>query len=217
MKQYILGRDGTQLFKIPENRIRVSHRHAKLTVNDDGRWILEDLNSGNGTYIITDDGELMKVKHMVIGEITRIILGDQTTMGFTFIAHHVLEDDPNDYRTEFRHVLDIYKKALTEKAAIDEKTRRKANLRFIPSIISAVTGLALTFALPQDMKPYGVSFTMLITALLTVYFNKMATNNKELQKFNAIYSKKLTCPCCGKLITDAEYKNQMCAACKTRA
>ena len=64
MKQYILGRDGTQLFKIPENRIRVSHRHAKLTVNDDGRWILEDLNSGNGTYIITDDGELMKVNQL---------------------------------------------------------------------------------------------------------------------------------------------------------
>ena len=117
MKEVIIGKEGTQKFAI--NASRVSRQHAKITILDNGQWILEDLNSTNGTYIIDENDELVQIKRMNITEFTRIVLADQTSMGFTFYAHHVLEDDPANYQQEFRHVLQIHDKALMEKAGID--------------------------------------------------------------------------------------------------
>ena len=50
MLEVIIGKVGTQKFAI--NGERVSRQHAKITVTDSGLWILEDLNSTNGTYIM---------------------------------------------------------------------------------------------------------------------------------------------------------------------
>ena len=53
MLEVIIGKEGTQRFAI--NGSRVSRQHAKITVTDSGQWILEDLNSTNGTYIINEN------------------------------------------------------------------------------------------------------------------------------------------------------------------
>ena len=217
MKRFVLGRGGTQPFPIPDNRTRVSREHALLTISDDGRWILEDLGSSNGTYIIDDNGEMIKIKKVAINEFTRIILGDQTKMGFTFLAHHVLAEDPSDYRCEFRHVMDIHSQALKDKAAIDDKAQKKANMKYLPSVVSALIGLLLTFLLPKEMKPYSVSFTLIFTTLITIIVNKTAANNKDLKRFNSHYSKLLLCPKCGRLLTENDFHNQMCCACQTHA
>lgn len=89
MLEVIIGKVGTQKFAI--NGERVSRQHAKITVTDSGLWILEDLNSTNGTYIIDENDELIQIKRVSITEFTRIILADQTSMGFMFYAHHILE------------------------------------------------------------------------------------------------------------------------------
>ena len=94
MLEVIIGKEGTQRFAI--NGSRVSRQHAKITVTDSGQWILEDLNSTNGTYIINENDELVQIKRVNITEFTRIVLADQTSMGFTFYAHHVLEEDPKN-------------------------------------------------------------------------------------------------------------------------
>ena len=106
MLEVIIGKEGTQRFAI--NGSRVSRQHAKITVTDSGQWILEDLNSTNGTYIINENDELVQIKRVNITEFTRIVLADQTSMGFTFYAHHVLEEDPKNYQQEFRYVLEIH-------------------------------------------------------------------------------------------------------------
>lgn len=43
MKQILLGTEGNQPFKITQQG--VSRQHARITIGDDGVWILEDLNS----------------------------------------------------------------------------------------------------------------------------------------------------------------------------
>lgn len=217
MKRFVLGRGGTQPFPIADSKTRVSREHALLTVSDDGRWILEDLDSANGTYIVDENGELIKIKKVAIQEFTRIVLGDQTKMGFTFLAHHVIEDDPSDYRREFRHVMDIHSQALRDKAAIDDKGQKKANMKYLPSVISALIGLSLTFILPSDMKPYSMSLTLIFTTILTVIVNKAAANNKDLKHFNSHYGKLLLCPKCGRLLTENDFNNQMCCACQAHA
>ena len=72
MTEVIIGKEGTQKFTI--NSPRVSRRHAKITVTDAGEWILEDLGSTNGTYVIADNEELVQVKKVQITEFTRIVL-----------------------------------------------------------------------------------------------------------------------------------------------
>lgn len=215
MPEIIIGKEGEQKFPIKGSR--VSRKHAKLTVTDAGGWYLEDMNSTNGTYIINDNDELVEIKKVRISEFTRIVLGDQTAMGCTFFAHHVMEEDPDDYRAEFRYVMGIHEKALEEKRIVDEKVKKKGMLKFMPSILSGCIGLLLTCFLPPAQKVYGISATTLVTALLTAFINHSIGNDDKLKNFSSKYSQKLVCPHCGKLLTEMEFRNQMCASCKAHA
>jgi diguanylate cyclase (GGDEF)-like protein len=47
--QYIVGRDSDVGFVV--SRSSVSRQHARLFVDDDGAWWVEDLNSTNGTFV----------------------------------------------------------------------------------------------------------------------------------------------------------------------
>lgn len=215
MIEVIIGKEGTQKFTI--NSPRVSRRHARITITDDDEWILEDLGSTNGTYVVDDNGELVQVKRAVISEFTRIVLADQTSMGFTFYAHHIIEDDPKNYQKEFRHVLKVHDEAVREKAQIDVKLQRKGMMRFLPGFISATVGLVLTLLLPLNQKVYGVAVTALFTTILQAVINVYVGRDSRLKTFSSKYSARLTCPCCSKPLTEMEFKNQMCSRCKAHA
>lgn len=47
--QYIVGRDSEAAFVV--SRSSVSRQHARVYVDDDGAWWVEDLNSTNGTFV----------------------------------------------------------------------------------------------------------------------------------------------------------------------
>jgi len=47
--QYIVGRDSEAGFVV--SRSSVSRQHARLYIDDDGNWWVEDLNSTNGTFV----------------------------------------------------------------------------------------------------------------------------------------------------------------------
>ncbi len=215
MLEVIVGKEGTQKFAI--NGERVSRRHAKITVGDDGQWILEDLNSTNGTYIIDENDELVQIKRMNITEFTRIVLADQTSMGFMFYAHHILEENPKNYQQEFRYVLQIHDVAIKEKTMIDAKLHKKSMVKFLPGFISAMIGLILTFLLPLHQKVYGVAVTAVFTTILQAFINVYVSKDTKLKTFNSKYSGKLTCPCCSKPLSEVEFKNQMCSRCKAHA
>lgn len=215
MKEVIIGKEGTQRFAI--NGERVSRQHARITVTDSGDWILEDLNSTNGTYIINEDDELVQIKRMNITEFTRIVLADQTSMGFTFYAHHILEDDPKNYQQEFRQILQIHEKAVIEKANIDAKLQKKNMMKFLPGFVSALIGLVLTLLLPLHQKVYGVAVTAVFTTILQALINVYIGKDSKLRTFNSKYAGKLNCPCCSKPLSEIEFKNQMCSRCKAHA
>lgn len=53
--------DGTTRMEVEDSTKSMSKRHAQFSVRSDGQAILHDLNSTNGTYIIRDNGELMRL------------------------------------------------------------------------------------------------------------------------------------------------------------
>ena len=65
---FIIGRSGNQPFKITADS--VSNEHARVTIDDNGVWTLEDLDSPNGTYIRNASGEFNQVYKKIISEDT---------------------------------------------------------------------------------------------------------------------------------------------------
>ena len=214
MKEFIIGREGTQKFKISDQRNKVSRQHCKITIDDNGKWYIDDLESSNGTFIIDDNGEMIQICHYPINEYTRIILSDQTPFGFSFIAHHVLEDDPQNYRKEFIHLLDLHTKALQMKAIIDEENKRKGTIiKYFPVIISAAISVCLTILAPTEWRIIILTISGAITALINKFMSDKSTNKKKTQSFNRYCNNMLRCPCCGKMMTETEFSNQMCGTC----
>ena len=53
--------NGRRRLDVPDQTKSMSKRHALFSVSDAGAGTLRDLNSTNGTYVVRDDGELMRV------------------------------------------------------------------------------------------------------------------------------------------------------------
>ena len=94
MTKIIIGKQGDQ--KFPIKNAGVSRQHASITI-EGGHWILEDLDSTNGTFVRDDNGLYQRVSRVEIKEDTMVRLGDESSNGYAFMAHHVVEDDPENY------------------------------------------------------------------------------------------------------------------------
>ncbi len=68
--QYIVGRDTDAGFVV--SRGSVSRQHARLFVDDDGNWWVEDLNSTNGTFV----NEIRLVHSQQLADSDQVRFGD---------------------------------------------------------------------------------------------------------------------------------------------
>jgi diguanylate cyclase (GGDEF)-like protein len=67
--QYIVGRDSEAGFVV--SRSSVSRQHARLYVDDNGAWWVEDLNSTNGTFVNEN-----RIKHQQLADADQVRFGD---------------------------------------------------------------------------------------------------------------------------------------------
>src|SRR5258705_353684 len=67
--QYIVGRDSEAGFVV--SRSSVSRQHARLYVDDDGNWWVEDLNSTNGTFV-----NEVRVRAQLLTDADQVRFGD---------------------------------------------------------------------------------------------------------------------------------------------
>lgn len=210
MTEVILGREGTQLFPIKSPD--VSRRHARITINDSGEWTLEDLGSLNGTYIQDDNGEYRQVSRIRINEFTRIALGSTTKMGFILLAHHILEQDPANYRAEMQHVVSLYESLQPRMEAIETQERKMSRMRNLPPILSAVLSIIFFFLFPE----YRIMVVMggsLVTASLGAFINISRSTGSGKKSLKALQAALIRCPNCNKSLSETEISNQMCSAC----
>lgn len=206
MKKIItIGRNGDQNFPITSNA--VSNQHARITIEDE-KWILEDLDSTNGTFVRNDqtgDFERIACKH--ISEDTVIRLGCNGRFNeVVFMAHHVTEEDPNDYSWEMSQVINSYKKNIK---TVQDIIYKKNDRREILSIVFGLVGFGLS-CLVSNIWLVRLC-TMLPPMLITFLFMGTA---KKMRKLQELRNKIIVCPKCNRQLSDQELHDHCCSKCQ---
>ncbi|NVB82539.1 MAG: GGDEF domain-containing protein [Kofleriaceae bacterium] len=94
--QYIVGRDSEAGFVV--SRSSVSRQHARLFVDDDGDWWVEDLNSTNGTFVnenrITRSQQLSDSDQVRFGDaIYKFLAGSNIESAYHEAIHNMAIQD----------------------------------------------------------------------------------------------------------------------------
>ena len=186
MKTILLGKSGDQPFDIDQQG--VSREHARLTIDDDGQWMLNDLDSSNGTFIC---------------------LGPDNANGCKFYARHV--EHPSDYSEDFDYLEDVEQDIDEEM----EKAERKAKI--IRKLIALVSGVALigSFVVPGDgLRMMLLRVGSLVSMVSTLFFDP----SKDKKRLKSQLDKLLDCPnpACSHTLSKKEVENRRCSKCKVQ-
>ncbi len=199
IKEYIIGREGNQNFKIDDEKFSaVSRRHARLTVNEaTGEWRLRDEGSTNGTYIVDDKGQLIPVTEEVgISPTTRISLGGSRYNALT-IAAHVVVDGGKNFSVDFdeleRRLSDLKQRMAKKKNILKW---RRIILALIPIVFLVIPGFEMT------ARIVGVTIASLLNAVLAS-FDDSSTFTEERQRT-------IVCPKCHRALTDKDVERHCC-------
>lgn len=216
---FVIGREASKCNQpFPILSEGVSRIHAQVTIIEKElnkkEWVLEDLKSKNGTFILNKKGNWEFVKTPTrISEDTIIRLGEDYGYGVRFMAHHLIVEDENDYAYEFNKV-----RAHNEQLEKERKNlKNKTWLRII--------GVALAFALafiPEswigNQYLYMVIGRLSISApmLIACWVAWQQTRDKELiDKKQESYS---VCPNprCNYFLDRISLKRLECPKCKAK-
>lgn len=160
MQEYIIGLKHPESIQIPAKHNAVSGHHAKITVHDNGEWILEDIGSTNGTYVVQPDGSLRQVSRLRISPATTVQLGPPTVNGYRFTASFVTKDlDPAWKALQ----ADLYFIKTQE-----EKFKSKARTFGWVQKTSSIIALALTFIIDFFVHMDGQTLMFLRMGLMAV-------------------------------------------------
>ncbi|MBO7489662.1 MAG: FHA domain-containing protein [Bacteroidales bacterium] len=204
-KEIVIGREGDQLFKI--EAVGVSRRHARIIIEDDV-WMLEDLNSANGTFVQMDNGQYERIGNRRISPISRIRLGDETVNGgVSFIARKAVPGmEGNDYRLEFNEIEKIFDKIQEERREIRAKNKQKQLLiTLLPLVLMLVS-------IPMKGMA-GVWFMRGSLAFTSVLGLFLINKNREVELIEQ-GENLLVCPQCGRPLSKYDIKSHshLCGA-----
>ena len=207
--QIVIGTEGDQPFKIKGEA--VSRKHAQITINEHNEWILEDLDSSNGTYIRREsDGEFIRISNMEITPMTFICLGPDNSKGCTFFARQVLKDNYGNFKEEFEYlndIEDIYDQKI-EKLEYNVLIEKK--LIFVINIIVVIVSL-----IPQINSEIRMNLLRIIPTISAGFAAFYDASGKK-KRINSEREQFHHCPnpvCSHKLKTN-EIRNMKCNKCK---
>lgn len=214
MKEIIIGRNGNQPFKITAEGVSV--QHAQLTIRDDGKWLLKDLNSTNGTYIFNrDTHQFVRIGTKTIDENTLIRLGPDDTMRcYQFTARQLVKKNQEDFSAEFQELRQKWNEIQTKKENLE---RQAARMAFIPVGLSLML-IGFTCILPEswsvDVRMNAIRGVMLVPSLLSPFLN--SSNKKRLKALGEEIRETFVCPNpdCGLPLSEIEIKKGQCYKCK---
>lgn len=209
MKRYIIGRNPECPFPIPDTATAVSRQHAVVTIDDNGNWMLEDMNSGNGTFVRGDDGKLTMVSRVSITPDSFIVLGAENIRGCSFYARHLTT--PNSYTDDFYYIKDKKQHFINR---IKKQERTTKYIKWSTTIISALALLgSMFFTHPQDTILF-LRLSSLVTVVTGLAYDPV-NSRKRIKEQEALF---MQCPNpnCHNTLSDNDVKNMHCPRCKAQ-
>jgi hypothetical protein len=183
------------------NDPHVSRHHALLKVNEDGSYIIEDLASGNGTFV---NGQQILCKKITLSD--RIILGNKCEINISDILNKI-----NDYSIEFDLLKKIYKKYQSEKVKIQSSNQFKTRiLQSLPFAFPGIVGISLGISGFANLNVLFVSLFVAIIAPvcgIVMGAKQAAKTPEQLQILSDKFKIDYVCPKCGVFLGEIPWQS----------
>ena len=133
----------------------VSRHHARLTYEEEGHWILEDLGSTNGTFV---NGIQIARKQVTSKDVIK--LGDSYVLNLA----EVLKAN-NDYSEEFAALKQVYDNYIQAKIKIQSSNQFKTRLlQSLPFALPGIIGVLIGFSGKGSPALFAISLFITICA-----------------------------------------------------
>lgn len=218
-QEFIVGRTAQSPVKISDEKSGVSMSHVKITVKDNGLWELQDLGSGNGTYVKDDNGNFQRVFSKIINEHSVIRLGQEGHSSFVFMAHRVLEQDTASYAYEFQRLRKLLKRQIEDEEQMEKRNARNMQIVKLASPIALGLCVAAQFGIPglQDRADLNLWISRIAMGAAPVAVGAFfGIDSKGVKALKQRRQKLLTCPKCGYPLSDFDIHNMQCSRCKAK-
>lgn len=192
--------------KAPDNDIvvddaHVSRHHAQLSRNEEGGWVLEDLDSTNGTFV---NGDQIVRKPVVATD--DIQLGDRYHLNLAEALRQA-----NDYSDEFDALKGVYDNYIKEKVQIQANNQFKIRLlQSLPFAIPGVIGILIGFMGKGSPTLFAVSLLIAICAPTVGVFlgaRQSAKIPQQLQELTNRFKTEYVCPKCGTFLGEIPWES----------
>ena len=192
----------------------VSRHHARLTRDQEGRLLLEDLGSTNGTFV--NDAQVLR-KYVVPTD--RVRLGDASE----WLVSEILKYN-NDYSAEFELLKRFYDDYVDAKVKIQSANQFKTRLlQSLPFAIPGIVGVIVGFLGKGSMTWFSVSLLITVCApMIGIYLGakQSARTPAQLQALANQFKIDYVCPKCGTFLGEVPWESlrnrKQCPACKAK-
>ncbi len=179
----------------------VSRHHARLTYEEEGHWILEDLGSTNGTFV---NGIQIARKQVTSKDVIK--LGDSYVLNLA----EVLKAN-NDYSEEFAALKQVYDNYIQAKIKIQSSNQFKTRLlQSLPFALPGIIGVLIGFSGKGSPALFAISLFITICApTVGIYWGakQSAKIPKLLQDLTNQFKIDYVCPKCGTFLGEIPWES----------
>ncbi len=179
----------------------VSRHHASLTRDEHGCWLLEDLDSTNGTFV--DGVQIVRKK---VTPTDKIVLGTDYVLDLQDAIR-----SGNDYSAEFEALREVYDDYVKAKVKIQSSNQFKTRLfQSLPFALLGVVGVVVGFLGKGSPEFLWISLFVAVCApTVGVYMGaKQASKTpQQLQNLANQFKIDYVCPKCGTFLGEIPWES----------
>lgn len=205
MGKVIVGKKGDQPFPITDNT--VSREHVAITDLEDGKVLVEDLGSKNGTYY---KGQRITKMEIPVGETIKLGKFD-LKLSDVFVRNE-----------KFERLSEIWEKYSKEKLAIQKKYYKKNFMRSVPAYLLAVVGFVCNILPSFDEYRVYVAIVgiVLVGIIAMMSYKSVGQYPEEMEALKQQFKIDYVCPKCNRYLGEVPFKGlrnqRICNLCKTQ-